>query len=582
MQQAGPNLGAAMLFVAVGLVLDLLFTMAFPLIGLAAASLVVLGTSGALMREPEADPVLIAAIAIVTLAMLHYVLFHLHYLFATRRLRTHRLRLANDTIRSLLRQYDEQSADALVEVDVNGRLLHPSSRLCELLGRSAADLAGIQISSIFEAGNERKALLAIARQQRRFHNQIVPLRIRGERHWWSISGGAVLDAEGHDVGFRCFVQDITEQRANEDRIRIMAMRDNLTGLVNRAIFSDRLSDVLTRATPEAECAVLFIDLDSFKLVNDTYGHGAGDTVLIEAARRIEDLLGRDMIAARLGGDEFAVLAWSITDRAVMKQLGARIVAELSKPIVREDVILPCGASAGLAFGPDHGNIGETLLRAADIALYEAKSRGRGVSVLFHPDQLHELQERRGLEMDLRVALERGEFQVWYQPLIDIASRQTLGYEALLRWNHPQRGIVLPTEFIPLADETGLILSIGEWALREALAEASTWHDELTIAVNVSPAQMRGEGLLGQVIGALAASGVAPERLELEITETLLMDDCEMHLRTLHRLRALGVRIALDDFGTICVAFPSTSSRSTARSSAPSSRSRRAAPLSIPS
>ena len=546
---AGPNLGSAMLFVAMGLLLDMLFTMAFPLTGLAASALLILGAAVALVGAPAIDPLLVAAIATMALVTLHYATFHLHYLFATRRLRTHRLRLANDTIRSLLRQYDEQSADALVEVDAGGALRHPSSRLSELLGRPAAELEGVHIASLFEPGQERNALLAIARRQRRFRNQVVPLRIAGERRWWSISGGAVLDADGQEDGFRCFVQDVSEQRANEERIRIMAMRDNLTGLVNRAIFSDRLNDVLGRCVPDAECAVLFIDLDSFKLVNDTYGHGAGDTVLIEAARRIEDLLGRDMIAARLGGDEFAVLAWNVTDCATLKQLGARIVSELSKPIVREDVILPCGASAGLAFGPEHGDVGETLLRAADIALYEAKSRGRGVSVLFHPDQLRELQERRGLEMDLRVALERGEFEVWYQPLIDIASRTTLGYEALLRWNHPTRGIVLPADFIPLAEETGLIVAIGEWALREALAEATTWQDDLTIAVNVSPAQMRGDGLLGQVIGALAASGVAPERLELEITETLLMDDCEMHLRTLHRLRALGVRIALDDFGT---------------------------------
>lgn len=547
--QAGPNLGVAVLFALGGLVFDLLLTMAFPLTGLAAGGLVVLGTTSALVRLPGSNPLLVAAVATMALFVLHYAVFHLHYLFATRRLRTHRLRLANDTIRSLLRQYDEQSADALVEVDETGQLREPSARLCELLGKTAAQLEGVQIGSLFEPGKEANALLGVARQQRQFRNQVVPLRIAGERHWWSISGGAVLDASGNADGFRCFVQDVTEQKANEERIRIMAMRDNLTGLVNRAIFTDRLTDVLARSTDAAQCAVLFIDLDAFKLVNDTYGHAAGDTVLIEAARRIEDLLGRDMIAARLGGDEFAVLAWNVVDRANIRELGASIVAALAKPIVRDDAILPCGASAGLAFAPDHGRDGETLLRAADIALYEAKSRGRGVSVLFHPDLLHELQERRQLEMDLRVALERGELEVWYQPLIDISTRRTTGYEALLRWNHPTRGIVLPAQFIPIAEETGLIGSIGEWALREALAQAATWHDELTIAVNVSPAQMRGEGLLGQVIGALAASGVAPDRLELEITETLLMEDCEMHLRTLHRLRALGVRIALDDFGT---------------------------------
>lgn len=548
-RQAGPNMGVVVFFAMGALLFDLLLTLSMPLMGLASASLLISGTIGALFRVPGTDPALVTVVGAMALLGAHHALFNLHYIFATRRLRTHRLRLANETIQALLSQYDEHGADALVEVDREGRLQRPSARLCELLHRSPAQLAGVPISSIFEAGRERNALLGAARRQHRFRNHVVPLRVAGERRWWSISGGAVIDADGREDGFRCFAQDVTEQRANEERIRIMAMRDNLTGLVNRAIFTDRLAEALAKSRAGAECAVLFLDLDSFKLVNDTYGHAAGDTVLIEAARRIEGLLGPDMLAARLGGDEFAVLAWNLADRTLLTRLGEAIVGELRQPIIRDEAILPCGASVGIAIGPEHGRIGETLLRAADIALYEAKSRGRGVSVLFHPRLLLELQERRTLEMDLRVALERGELEVWYQPLIDIASRRTSGYEALLRWNHPRRGIVMPTQFIPLAEEAGLIGKIGEWVLRQALAEAATWTDDLTIAVNVSPAQMRGEALLGQVIGALAASGVAASRLELEITETLLMEDCEAHLRTLHRLRDLGVRIALDDFGT---------------------------------
>jgi diguanylate cyclase (GGDEF)-like protein/PAS domain S-box-containing protein len=549
LRHAGPNIATVMIFILGALLFDILCTISLPFTGLVAGSLLLLGPASALLAMPGIDPALVLATIALSIVGLHHAIFHLHYLFATRRLRTHRLRLANETIRLLLKQYDEHSADALVEVDRDGLLRRPSTRLAEMLGRPPEALEGIEFASLFEPGSHRSALLTAARNQLRFRNQVVPLRVAGERHWWTVSGGTAIAADGHDEGFRCFVQDITEQRANEERIRIMAMRDNLTGLVNRAVFTDRLADVLAKCAPNRDCAVLFIDLDSFKLVNDTYGHAAGDTVLIEVAQRIESLLSPDMIAARLGGDEFAVLAWNVTDHEDLERLGAAIVAELSKPIVREDVILPCGASAGLAIGPDHGRIGKTLLRSADIALYEAKSRGRGVCVLFHPRLLLELQERRQLEMDLRVALERGEFEVWYQPLIDIASRRTTGYEALLRWHHPKRGLVLPTQFIALAEETGLIVQIGEWALREALREAATWHENLTIAVNVSPAQMRGDALLGHVVGALATSGVSPSRLELEITETLLMEDCETHLRTLHRLRALGVRIALDDFGT---------------------------------
>ncbi|VWX52320.1 bifunctional diguanylate cyclase/phosphodiesterase [Novosphingobium sp. 9U] len=546
---AGANIGIVVAFSLGALLFDLLFMLSLPLTGLAAGTMLVMGMAAGLSGLPGVNLAVVVLVSVTSVAALRYALFNLYHLFATRQLGTRRLGTANETIRSLLSQYDEHGADALVEVDGDGQLVRPSPRLCELLGRDDDEIEGTPIANLFEAGRDRSALLGAISRRDQFRNMLVPLRIRGERHWWSISGCAVLDAEGQEEGFRCFAQDVTEQRANEERIRIMAMRDNLTGLVNRAIFTDRLAQVLASCSHEAQAGVLFLDLDSFKLVNDTYGHAAGDTVLIEAARRLEGLLGSDMLAARLGGDEFAVLAWNVADPMALVELGKAIVVELSKPIVREDVILPCGASVGLAFAPEHGDDGVTLLRAADLALYEAKSRGRGVSVLFHSQLLHDLQERRALEMDLRVALERGEFEVWYQPLLDIATRRTVGYEALLRWNHPKRGIIEPSQFIPLAEENGLIASIGEWALREALSEASTWHDDLTIAVNVSPAQMRGEALLGQVVSALAASGVAPNRLELEITETLLMEDCEMHLRTLHRLRALGVRIALDDFGT---------------------------------
>ncbi|WP_394658859.1 putative bifunctional diguanylate cyclase/phosphodiesterase [uncultured Novosphingobium sp.] len=546
---AGTDIGVTVALCVASLLFDLLFTLALPIAGVAAASLVIIGLSSGLVATPGTHAGIVLAMAALSIVALHYALFHLYNLFATRQLGARQLSVANDTIRSLLTQYDEHGADALVEVDREGLLVRPSQRLCELLGRTADELSGRPLSALFETGLDRSAFLGSVSRRQQFRHMLVPLRIRGERHWWSISGCPVFDADDQEEGFRCFVHDVTEQRVNEERIRIMAMRDNLTGLVNRAVFTERLGEVLARSSPEAMAGVLFIDLDSFKLVNDTYGHAAGDTVLIEAARRLEGLLGVRMVAARLGGDEFAVLAWNVTDSADMEVLGNAIVAELSRPVVRDDAILPCGASVGIALAPEHGRTGETVLRAADLALYEAKSRGRAISVMFHPQLLTELQERRELEMSLRVALERGELVMWYQPLLDIGTRRTVGYEALIRWNHPTRGIIEPSNFIPLAEEAGLIGAIGEWALREALAEAATWHDDLSIAVNVSPAQMRGDAVLKQVVSALAATGVAPERLELEITETLLMEDCEMHLRTLHRLRALGVRIALDDFGT---------------------------------
>ena len=548
-RSAGADLGPVLLFGLGALLLDLLFMLAFPLTAVISGALLVAGIASGLAAIPSVTDSLVLVLALMTLAGLHYASFHLYHLFATRRLRSKRLRDANETIHSLLTQYDEHGADALIEVDEDGRVRRPSPRLCEILARTRIELEGCSIADLFEPGRERSALLGCARRQHQFRDQVVPLTIRGERHWWSVSGCAMHDVQGRRCGFRYFAQDVTAQRENEERIRVMATRDNLTGLVNRTIFTERLAEALASRKPGMECGVLFIDLDSFKLVNDTYGHAAGDAVLIEAARRIEGLLGPEMIAARLGGDEFAVLVCGVTHQLELAALGGTIVSTLSMPIVRDDMVLPCGASVGVAIGPEHGEDGSTLLRAADIALYEAKARGRRMSVLFHPDLLRGLQEQRELEMDLRMAMARGQFEMWYQPIVDLASRHTVGYEALLRWHHPERGIVSPGQFVPMAEEAGIMGPIGAWALRTALTQAATWQSNLIIAVNVSAAQLRCDDFIIEVEEALTATGIAPQRLELEITESLLLDECEGQLDRLRRLQTLGVRIALDDFGT---------------------------------
>ena len=338
------------------------------------------------------------------------------------------------------------------------------------------------------------------------------------------------------------------RREAEERIRFMASCDTLTGLANRSVFKTRLDSEAADAALGRMCAVLFLDLDCFKEINDMFGHNAGDVVLIEAAQRIGALLGPHEIAGRMGGDEFAVILHVASATEAQERADA-IVEVLSQPVGIEGATISSGASIGVALCPVHARDGDGLLRAADMALYDAKSAGRGRSRMFDTELERRLGERRSLEADLRQALGRGELEVQYQPLHDIASRRAIGYEALLRWHHPQRGPVAPSDFIPIAEETGLIVPIGEWVLREALAEAARWPEDLTLAVNVSPAQLQGDALTRQVVGALAMSGVAPRRLELEITETLLMHDSESHRRLLHQLRGIGVRIALDDFGT---------------------------------
>jgi diguanylate cyclase (GGDEF)-like protein len=329
----------------------------------------------------------------------------------------------------------------------------------------------------------------------------------------------------------------------------MAHYDVLTQLPNRTLFNATLERAFHRKAQGGLIGLLYVDLDHFKAINDGHGHAAGDRVLIEIARRLEDVVRpRDMIA-RLGGDEFVILMTELDGTAAGLAVAERVLARIGNAIEIDGQVMPIGTSIGVAFAPHDGRTGDELLRAADLAMYDAKARGRrGISV-FDAGMQVQMQERRELELDLRAAIVRGELELHYQPLLDIPSGVTAGFEALLRWKHPTRGMVSPDVFIPIAEETGVIVEIGEWVIRTALAEAATWPEDLTVAVNMSPAQMKDGNLLSVVVNALANCGVPAGRLELEITENLLMQESEEVLATLHKLRGLGVKIALDDFGT---------------------------------
>jgi diguanylate cyclase (GGDEF)-like protein len=316
------------------------------------------------------------------------------------------------------------------------------------------------------------------------------------------------------------------------------------------VFSQRLDEALTRARRDRQrIAVLWIDLDHFKTVNDSFGHSTGDRLLKAAAERLRNACGEGGLVARLGGDEFAVL---LESSATPKDAGAaaeRLIESLSAPFEFDGIEMTVGTSIGIALYPGDGENADELLRNADLALYRAKADGRGTHHFFEPEMDRQAQKRRTLERDLRKGLVRGEFELYYQPLIDLASGHVTGFEALLRWNHPERGMVPPAEFIAIAEETGLITPIGEWVLHTACSEAATWPDHVKIAVNLSPLQFRNRNLVAAVINALARSGLAPERLELEITESVLLAETDSNIATLHQLRALGVRISMDDFGT---------------------------------
>jgi diguanylate cyclase (GGDEF)-like protein len=353
-----------------------------------------------------------------------------------------------------------------------------------------------------------------------------------------------------DGGWVATHEDITEQRRSEVKIEYMAHHDALTDLANRVLLNERLEQALgQRIHREEMVAVHHLDLDQFKAVNDTFGHPAGDKLLKIVADRLRTLVRETDTIARMGGDEFVVVQAPIADPAEATSLAQRIIASMSEPFDLDGHQAVIGASVGIAVGPSDGLKPDRLLRNADLALYRAKGDGRGTFRFFEATMDLQMQTRRIMERDLRKALSAGEFELYYQPVVNLASGDISGFEALIRWNHPEQGLVSPAAFIPLAEETSFIVPMGEWVIRQACATAAQWPGDLSVAVNISAAQFRYPGLMQVIVGALATSGLQPTRLEIEITETVLLQNRETTLAVLHQLRELGVRIAMDDFGT---------------------------------
>ena len=344
------------------------------------------------------------------------------------------------------------------------------------------------------------------------------------------------------------IADITERRRAEAKAAYLARHDALTGLSNRADFRARLTSAIEAGRVGGRrLAICCVDLDQFKDVNDTYGHPTGDRLLRMAAQRLRSALGEGDFAARLGGDEFAVVLEAAAPDAI-DATAATMVETLSQPYAIDGIDVAIGASVGVALFPADGANADELTKNADLALYQAKSEGRRRHCFFQQDLQRAALERRELEADLRRALAERQLEVHYQPLVDISGRRVTGFEALLRWRHPTRGMIAPNDFIPIAEASGLIVPIGEWVLRTACADAASWPQEIAVAVNLSAVQFRA-ALTQTVVSALAQSGLAPQRLELEITESALLADTAATAATLHALRRFGVRIALDDFGT---------------------------------
>ncbi len=366
--------------------------------------------------------------------------------------------------------------------------------------------------------------------------------------------GSVIEVRSGHLPDGSFIQtftDITKRREAEAYVARLASEDPLTGLANRRVFRATLESICARAgygrLPKV--AVLFIDLDRFKTINDTLGHRVGDLLLQAVADRLREWIAPEYMLARLGGDEFAIIVPEVESLAAVEALAKSATALVQTPFSIDGYQMSAAMSIGIAIGPQDGASADELLVAADLALYAVKAEGRGNFKFYHKSMNADLNDRRQLEMDLRAAIERNELELYYQPLIDLRTNQVTGFEALARWRHPERGNVPPAVFIPVAEDSGMIVAIGEWALSEACRQAVTWPEHLKVSVNLSPVQFLVPNLPSKIRQILSKTGLAPQRLVLEITERILMDNSAEIIQKLGKLKKLGVRIALDDFGT---------------------------------
>ncbi|HEY7248788.1 MAG TPA: PAS-domain containing protein [Xanthobacteraceae bacterium] len=413
----------------------------------------------------------------------------------------------------------------------------PGTALIDLMRASIArgiHSPGISAEEMFVDFKRR----LIERKEPVLYRQLSDGRIIAVRHQPMTNGGWVGTYE-----------DITEQRTAEQNIVRIARHDSLTGLPNRLVFRERMAQGLARVQANAELmAVICIDLDNFKLINDSLGHPIGDKLLCSVAERLNTAIRECDTIARIGGDEFAILQF-VSNRSAAEALAARLLLKTEEPVVIEGQEINAACSVGIAVAPSDGTDSDHLMQCADLALYAAKADGRNTFRCFEHEMEARVQARRALEIDMRRALTSGEFDLAYQPVVTAGGGELAGMEALVRWTHPERGPLAPAEFIRIAEETGLIVPLGEWVLRNACTEAARWPDPIKVAVNLSPIQFRNPGLVSSVVQALASAHLSARRLELEVTEAVLLQSHPSVLEILHQLRALGVGICIDDFGT---------------------------------
>jgi diguanylate cyclase (GGDEF)-like protein len=528
-----------------------------PIPGAAAAYVVVMGVAATRMLSTTESFAIMMIGPIYTSALLAMVAVN-GRTFIQRKCLDLALEEREAAVSLLLREYESSDADWLWQTNGNLALQNVSARFARAMGRPIEQLEGRSIVDLIRQGpradqGARRALAAAqATIERReaFTDLVIGVPVGDEIRAIELSAQPTFNKQGRFSGYHGVGSDVTGARQAADRIAHMARHDVLTGLPNRLQLLDDLAAALEAARARGgQCAFLLVDLDRFKTINDSLGHVAGDHLLQQVARSFETVISDDMTAGRLGGDEFAIVVPGVESREELEQLCLAMVSALQGPFLYREQRLFVGASVGVAIGPADGDSVEEMIRNADLALYRAKG-GSGNDIRFYEPALHaRAEERRKIELALHGAMDNGEFSLAYQPVVDAQSGEIMSFEALLRWHNEELGQIPPTKFIPIAEETGMLGRIGEWVLRTACREAASWPDDIEIAVNVSPRQLRDPGFIVTLVSALTQANLAPERLELEVTETVFLELTNTTQKVLHQIQSLGVKLAMDDFGT---------------------------------
>ena len=463
-----------------------------------------------------------------------------------------------EVVSLLLREFEENEADWLWEVDPQRRIRAVSPRFAFALEAKQSEAEGRPLLELvagknWESGQFPESLHELAKKlhnRENFSNLLVQVSIKGEERWWELSGTPMRDERGKFTGFRGVGSDVTEQRESTEKIAYLARYDTLTQLPNRLMLTEALGEALAYADQwRTRCALLMVDLDRFKAVNDSLGHMTGDKLLAQVSSRLEAMTGENAMVGRLGGDEFAIVIRDASNSEYLDDFARNVIDTLSEPYRVDHHTLYVGASVGSALGPRDGRTVEELMRNADLALYRSKDTGGGEHCRFEPTLHASAEERRQLELSLRNALDEDELVLHYQPVVDARTQDVVSFEALVRWHSKDHGFVSPGKFIPIAEDTRLIVPIGQWVLRQACMEARSWPEHIKVNVNVSPEQLLEPDFHQEVVDALAASGLRPERLEIEVTESIFLRDASIARNALEQAMALGCSVALDDFGT---------------------------------